>query len=191
MAQILFVAAAAAWPGLADVIVPDGTFHEFLALNLGGPAEGCGVNCLPSVNPAGIHYSVAPPWTFNGPAILLVLDLFLSGDQYEVFDNGVSLGLTSTPGAELQCGLPDVADIACSLATPNFSRRYFTMGAGSHSITINYVVTTSVLHSGAALQLAEATPEPATAALVLAGIVWLERRRRSGERGRIHRRIHG
>ena len=146
-------------PACADAILADGTYHEFLALNLGSNVQGCGGLCLPSINPSGIDYSVTSPWIFSGPGSLLVLDLFLSGDQYESFDNLISLGVTSSPGPELQCGLPALADINCSINTANFSRGIYALGAGPHSITIKYLVTTSVLHSGAALQLT-AVPEP-------------------------------
>jgi len=43
---------------------------------------------------------------------LFVIDLFLSGDQFEVFDNGVSPGDTSTPGGNIQCGAINTADEA-------------------------------------------------------------------------------
>ncbi|MEP7355052.1 MAG: hypothetical protein ABI824_17630 [Acidobacteriota bacterium] len=157
-------------PIFADTIFADGIYHEFLALNLGGPVQGCAGLCLPSINPVGIDYSVDVPWTFTGPGKLLVLDLFLSGDQYEVFDNGVSLGLTSAPGPELQCGLPALADIQCSIDTSNFSRGTYVLGSGAHSITINYLVTTSVHHSGAAIQLSD-LPEPASGLTCFASLL--------------------
>lgn len=168
-----------ALPAYSDAILADGAFHEFIGFTVGAPVQACAGLCLPSINPSGILYTVVTPWTYTGSANLLVLDLFLSGDQYEVFDNGISLGQTSTPGSELQCGLPALADIACSISTPNFSRGTYLLGSGSHSITINYVKTTSVAHSGAALQLT-ATPEPANFVpfgLALLAIRWIARRR--------------
>ena len=165
-------------PSWGDAIVADGKYYEFIGVTVGQPVQPCGT-CYPSTNPSGIVYTAATPWTFTGPANLFVLDLFLSGDQYEVFDTGVSLGQTSTPpGVEMQCGQPLVADIACSIASPNFSRRNYILGTGPHSITINYIRTTSVAHSGGALQLT-AIPEPAGMALILAGLGMMIRARRA------------
>ena len=89
-----------------------------------------------TINP-GADTTTAPPWTFSGPASLLVLDLFLSGDQFQVFDNSVSLGLTSAPGVTIQCGQVLIGDIGCALADLDFSRGVYVFGPGNHSITIN------------------------------------------------------
>ena len=97
---------------------------------------------------------------------LLVLDLFLSGDQYEVFANLVSLGVTSTPEPELQCGLPALADINCSINTANVSRGIYALAQDRTRLPLNkYSVTTSVLNSAAALQLT-AMPEPGSLGLL-------------------------
>jgi PEP-CTERM motif len=155
----------------ADTITADGTYWEFIGFTVGTPVSPCNGGCLPSINPAGIEYTAMTPWTFVGPGNLLVLDLFLSGDQYEVFDNNVSLGLTSAvPGTEVQCGLPALADITCSLNSALFSRGNYQMGAGSHSITVNYIRTTSVNHSGAAIQLT-AVPEPSSFMFIAMGLL--------------------
>ena len=173
MRQILFLgicSALIAGPSFGDVIAADGSYYEFIGFTVGSPVQPCNGLCLPSINPVGILYTATTPWTFSGPGNLLVLDLFLSGDQYEVFDNNVSLGLTSTPpGTEIQCGLPALADITCSINSPEFSRRNYSLGAGAHSITINYMRTTSVNHSGGALQLSP-VPEPAGILLICAGL---------------------
>jgi len=190
--RVALALAITALPGFSDAIAPDGTYWEFIGFTVGSQVSTCAGNvCLPSTNPSGIAYSVTTPWTFNGPASLLVLDLFLSGDRYEVFDSNVSLGMTSAvSGVEFQCGLPALADITCSLNSPLFSKGYYNLGPGAHSITINYLQTTSVAHSGAALQLTAATPEPpsfALAASVLGIIscIGLYRRRRAITKPRI------
>ena len=85
----------------------------------------------------GTNYSDAgdPPWTFNAGAAgvtLTVVDGYLTGDQFEVFDSGASLGRTSTPVIGGDCGEnPDHC-----LADPDSSKRVFRLAPGPHSITI-------------------------------------------------------
>ncbi len=166
----------------ATPIQADGVFHEFRAVDPGGPAGICDYNTCAiltsTINP-GADTGTVPPWTFSGAGSLFVLDLFLSGDQFEVFDNGVSLGATSAPGGFIQCGTPSIADIGCSIGDPDFSRGTYSLGDGNHAITINYIVATYVGHTGAALQLNPA-PEPATWFLLPLGtglLTWAGTRR--------------
>jgi hypothetical protein len=115
-------------------------FLQFSFGESGSPAAGCdpadpaGGFCIPS---SGTLTDIldAAPWTFLAPtdgATLLLIDAFLSGDQFEVLDFGTSLGLTSAtlPGAD--CG----DDPLVCLADGRLSYGIFLLGAGSHSITI-------------------------------------------------------
>ena len=65
---------------------------------------------LPS-NPAGIDPG-DPPWTFSlaTGGILTVVDLFVSGDVFEIFNFGGSIGLTSSPSGGGTCG----SDVTCA-----------------------------------------------------------------------------
>jgi hypothetical protein len=104
--------------------------------------------------------------TLTSPEPLTVVDLQVSGDQFQIFDNGVSLGNTSTP---VDFTSPCGQSISCSLADTDYSRGVFFLGAGTNVITMEYI---GVIGGGdvAFAVGTPAVPEPATWALMLAGI---------------------
>ena len=108
-----------------------------------------------------------PSHLCGGTRERLVLDLFLSGDQYEVFDNGISLGKTSTPGPELQCGLPALGGYYLRPEHGQLQPRHLPAGTG---VPFHCLVTTSVNPSGAALQLTPAVPRTAGILFVVTGL---------------------
>ena len=130
---------------ISSVVPIDGPWQEFAIVGPAGtfatgcaPADPAGPGCVASSG-GNSAFAGAPPWTFiAGPsgADLTVVDAFLLGDRYEVFDGGVSLGLTSVPAPSGSCGDNPVP----CLADPGASKRTFTLGAGAHSITIKAVV---------------------------------------------------
>ena len=158
-----------------DVLPVNGSWEEFLFGAAGSFATGCGGGCEATTNPVA-DQSLAAPWTFSGPATLTVLDLFLIGDEFNVYDNSVLLGPTGTvvnSGAS-PCG----NDIGCAkldAGPTGYSEGIFDLGAGAHSITIQ-VFQNAVGASGGAAVLsasAPAVPEPSSVALfgtVLAGV---------------------
>src|SRR5205807_246059 len=81
------------------------------------PADPAGPFCIPSSG-TPTEFLDAPPWTFVAPAagaLLTVTDAFLAGDRFQVFDFGASLGLTSAPVGNADCGddpIPCLALIA-------------------------------------------------------------------------------
>lgn len=107
-------------------------------------------------------------FTFSGPGVLKVTDAFLSGDQFEVYDNGVLLGGTSAPGTS---GLQIGGDFDGAFNSSDWSHGQFVFGDGDHSIT--GVATLSPFDGGAgAVQLiagVASAPEPSTWALMLVG----------------------
>jgi hypothetical protein len=171
---------------LAGPIIP-GTWGEFSFTDTGIEARGCdpadpaGGFCIPSSGTPTVFLD-APTWTFVAPAggaTLIVTDAFESGDRFEIFDFGVSLGFTSLPSA---AGLVDCGDdpVVC-IATAGMSSGSFLLGAGNHAITL--VPTLSPSGGGAGyLLVSAAVVEPGSLMLVGLGLTCLAllRRRRDG-----------
>ena len=139
------------------------------------PTRSCNGNCFP---PQGvIDAPVDSPWTISGPITLRVLDFGNVGDQFEVFDNAVSVGITSTPGDAAFCGPSDRVEDCWAI--PNFSKGTFDVGGGAHSITIFLVTCGSDTCSGGASFVAEpaVVPLPPTVWLLGTGLAGLGGRR--------------
>lgn len=162
-------------------------WYEFGVGDVGVEATGCdpddpdGAFCIPSSG-TPTQFLDAPPWTFTAPAsgaTLTVIDAFESTERFELFDFGVSLGLSSLPAAAsiVDCG----DDPLVCLGTPGMSRGSFGVSAGNHAITI---VPTLSQFGAAYLQVsAAAVPEPGTLLLLglaLAGAVALRARSTRG-----------
>lgn len=164
---VLAWALGAAGTASAGPIVSGGPWYEFIFGDVGSSAiEGTGAT--PSSGGNSV-YADPPPWTFTSPlsgSVFTVTDAFITGDAFEVFDNGVSIG--STP--LVPEGTSGSDDPAVTVLDPAFSHASFLLGAGEHSITI--VTLASPFGSGAAyfrLDAINAVPEPSTLALASLG----------------------
>ena len=157
-------------PAQATAISLD-TWYEFGFGDV-GTALVTGVGTVPATNsPDGdpIVQVGDAAWTITttGATRFTVVDLFLSVDQFEMFNNLVSLGVTSIPTAGGICG----SDITCALGDPRYSFRDYLLPAGDYSLTgihVAGVPGAAVFHLTAA-----SVPEPATLALLALGLAGL------------------
>src|SRR5216117_2171702 len=105
---LLVASSVLAAPAFAGPI-PFDTYLQFSFSDVGTPAVGCdpadpaGAFCFPSSG-TPTSFLDAPAWTFADSALLTIIDAFTSGDRFELFDFGVSLGSSSTPGIDADCG---------------------------------------------------------------------------------------
>jgi len=176
MRRLLLVLLIFSGAALAGVINP-GQWYGFMWSGSSFPIATTGQQTS-SVD-ASVLDPGSGPWTIDlaAPAYLIVVDGFASGDQFEAFDGGVSLGLTlSVSTGTDECSGGDGPNHC--LADSRYSSGSFLLGAGSHSLTIS---TVSGYTSGGAwfgVGTSE-VPEPSTMALVgLAGLGLLAWRRK-------------
>ena len=146
----------------ATAIDTQGAWNEFRVPVAGGTATECTAGtCLSDIH-GNFVFAPLPPWSFSGPAIFAVTDFGHLGDVskstvFNVFDNSIFLGSTSTPASgRSNCvarGLWD--DPECNLLEGLFSHGAFTLGAGEHNITINSGVAAPGFFKALAIQVAE------------------------------------
>lgn len=161
----------AAVPSLASADpISTGQWYTFGFGDGAGAAIGNGSGFTLGTDPNSV---AAPdtPWTFTLGELggtLTVSDGFLSGDQFELFDGGSSLGATSTPVVGADCG----NDISACLASSAHSHGVFTLGAGAHSITGDALLSPFAGGGAAFFTVTPNTsgvPEPATWAMLVTG----------------------
>jgi hypothetical protein len=139
-------AAPLAAVGPQAAVPVDGLWQEFYFAAVGTWAEACNGRCGPS-SAGNSEDAGDPPWTFTAGCAgvnLMVTDAFLSGDMFEMFDFGTSIGVTSLSYSGASCG--DDPEV-CRMDS-NMSHQIITLAPGDHSITIT--PTASPYGTGAA-----------------------------------------
>ncbi len=114
--------------------------------------------------------------TLSEPAYLKVVDAGFAGDRFQVFDNGILLGLTSAAGNSY----PDSVglDFDQAWADSGYSRGMFLLGAGNHSISGLLGLSalddaSNELNASVGAVSLTAVPLPAAAGLYAAGAALL------------------
>jgi hypothetical protein len=148
------------------------TLYSFGFGGIGTPITGTnGGGFISCTNPVCVDSPVGMTFEFTltGVAQLIVQDLFLSTDQFVIYDIARGLlGLTSSPVAGGSCG----SDFACASSDPRYSLGVFNLGPGSYSIGGTQVAGTS--GAGAfIIQTITPIPVPASLPLLAAGLLAL------------------
>ncbi|MCB0063031.1 MAG: hypothetical protein KDE19_12990 [Caldilineaceae bacterium] len=109
-------------------------------------ATGCSPADPDGVIPCGAvdlgrnsSYAGTPPWDYDAPAegaMLKVVDIANGGDEFEIFDNDVSIGHTSSSQGDAYCPVPEGGDPGICFGQEGISSGEFALASGAHSITI-------------------------------------------------------
>ena len=126
----LALACVGAVPAYAESVslVPDGSWYQF---DVDGElANDSSLSWIDLDNdPLSFTLTVAAGQSVK----LTVTDAGFSGDQFEIFDNGTSIGIT--PDAPDSFPVSNVLDFDAALASGNYSHAFFFLGEGTHTIT--------------------------------------------------------
>jgi len=160
------LALGAALPAHATTvsISPDGSWHTFDVSDVLSADQGLGWFDFSTGDPLEFVINVAA-----GQGVMItVTDAGHAGDRFRVFDNGAPLGETSAVSAD---GAGDVdLNFDAALADASFSRAYFFLGAGSHTLTGELSQSSSfVLNSTVGALSATPVPLPASLLLLFSG----------------------
>jgi len=168
----LALAAAASAQATTIALPPNGSWQEFTVDNFVAPSFG--TDWIDYADGSALHFDFTVPAGFV--ATLTVVDNGFAGDTFTVRNGATVLGTTSSVATGTTNG-DLVFDFDEALANPAYSHGTFSLAAGSYSI--NGSLLQSVLDGGGqplnstsgALKLSvSAVPEPASLALLLAGL---------------------
>lgn len=174
------LALGAALPAHATTVSlsSDSTWHAFDVSDVLSADQGLGWFDFNSLAGEALEFTIDVP---TGQGVMLtVVDAGFAGDRFEVFDNGTSLGLTSDVPANGN-GVDAGIHFDAALGNSSFSKGFFFLGAGSHTIT-GLLAQSAVDAMNSTVGAISATPVPLPASLLLlfsgGGLMSLFARRR-------------
>jgi hypothetical protein len=106
-------------------------------------------------------HNIEGPFTFSisQPGVVKVTDVACRGDQFEIFDFGVSIGTTpAVPVDEVGECDPYITDPDVAFEDPSYTHGSFVLPPGSHSITI--VAITNPFSAGTGFIRVDSSPLP-------------------------------
>jgi PEP-CTERM motif len=147
------------------------TWYEFEFGGVGSPLGACTSACVPATNAPDGHPIVlapGPAWTLTTTQAtkLVVVDLFQSVDQFEIFDHLAPIGDTTVPTPGGNCG----SNITCALGNFDYSRGDFFLSPGLNSLTGTHIAG---IPGAAVFEVTTGIPEPSTWAMMLIGFAGL------------------
>jgi hypothetical protein len=164
-------------PVQADPItVGDPLWYEFAF----GTAPSFATNGIGTVPSSGGNSQFAPDpaWTFDTGAFgsrVTVVDAFIEGDIFTLYDFGVPMG--STTFVANTGNASGTSDPVVALTDFDLSRGFFSLGPGAHSLTIEVVQNALGVPGGGAaffrVDLCPPVPVPPTAILLGSGLLGL------------------
>lgn len=162
---LAFLAATSVPAAAAPITV--GTWY------LGSFAGSVGAPVTGGTGGGGASDPGAPAWTFSlvGAGQIDVIDCCALGDRFEVFDFGVSLGITSV-GVAGGC----VTFASCD-ALVGVGRGTFALPSGNHSITMSVFAANGDPGNNFFRVSQSAVPEPGTLFLLGGGLALVAARR--------------
>jgi hypothetical protein len=160
---LLLLLVAVATGSASTTVTIDAGFYRFGLNQIGAPVA-------PRAASGDLLASAGSPFDFTAivAVTLIIVDLQLSFDRFQVFINGVDRGLTSSQTEGGNVGLDPLA----ALADPRFSRGIYPLAPGFYSVNV-VLAEGALLPGSGALAVSTAVPEPSALALFASGILGL------------------